>query len=389
MKILRRGPQHGFAIAAQIQQASDEVLEVEAGALYPALHRMTEAGLLKAVWRVSDAGRRARFYELTAPGRRKLERVRLTPGKTQIPAEKSIAVASNQPAITAQGKSVPALPFRVWWSLRNMIRVTMLLVCAAALGAQPAFEVASVKPHVIAEGFVRRAWSARIECPPFHCGIAGMRFTEEAASLADLIMDAYEVRRFQIAGVPSWGDTGRDVYDIAARFPEGQTPKLEMARRMLQTLLADRFQLKLHHETKDLPVYALVVSKGGSKLKRAPEGRTCGGEALEDDPAGAFHKSWDLAPEMLGMFAGRPVIDKTGMSGHYCTADRRDAMSALDMRAMMGGRGGRRGAPETDDSDSAANVFSEVQQKWGLRLEAQKGPADVVVIDHVERPSAN
>ena len=73
MKTLRRGPQHGFAIASQIQLASDEILKVEAGSLYPALHRMTEAGLLKAAWRVSEAGRRARFYELTAQGRRKLE----------------------------------------------------------------------------------------------------------------------------------------------------------------------------------------------------------------------------------------------------------------------------------------------------------------------------
>jgi len=151
-----------------------------------------------------------------------------------------------------------------------MIRVTMLLAWAAALGAQPTFEVASVRPRVMSGGFVRRAWSARIECPPFHCGIAGMRFTEEAASLVDLIMDAYQVRRFQIAGVPNWGDTGQDVYDIAAKFPEGQTPTLEMARRMLETLLAERFQLKLHHETRDLPVYALVVGKSGSKLKRAP-----------------------------------------------------------------------------------------------------------------------
>jgi transcriptional regulator len=73
MKILRRGANHGFAIASHIQQTSDEVLRVEAGSLYPALHRMTEAGLLKAEWRLSDAGRRARFYELTAKGRRKLE----------------------------------------------------------------------------------------------------------------------------------------------------------------------------------------------------------------------------------------------------------------------------------------------------------------------------
>jgi transcriptional regulator len=73
MKIRRRGPNHGFAIASYIQQASDDVLRLEAGSLYPALHRMTEAGLLKAEWRVSDAGRRARYYVLTAKGRRKLE----------------------------------------------------------------------------------------------------------------------------------------------------------------------------------------------------------------------------------------------------------------------------------------------------------------------------
>src|SRR6185369_14545227 len=73
MKILRRGPNHGFALSSYIQQTSDEILRVEAGSLYPALHRMTEAGLLKAEWRMSEAGRRARFYSLTAKGRRRLE----------------------------------------------------------------------------------------------------------------------------------------------------------------------------------------------------------------------------------------------------------------------------------------------------------------------------
>jgi len=73
MRILRRGPNHGFAVSSYIQQRSAEVLRVEAGSLYPALHRMTEAGLLKAEWRMSDAGRRARFYALTAKGRRTLD----------------------------------------------------------------------------------------------------------------------------------------------------------------------------------------------------------------------------------------------------------------------------------------------------------------------------
>jgi len=73
LKVLRRGPSHGYAIASAIQQMSDDVLRVEAGSLYPAVHRMTEAGLLKSEWRRSEVGRRARFYELTAKGRRRLE----------------------------------------------------------------------------------------------------------------------------------------------------------------------------------------------------------------------------------------------------------------------------------------------------------------------------
>jgi PadR family transcriptional regulator, regulatory protein PadR len=73
LKVLRRGAKHGFAISSQIQQISEDVLRVEAGSLYPALHRMTESGMLNAEWQISEAGRRARFYELTARGRLKLE----------------------------------------------------------------------------------------------------------------------------------------------------------------------------------------------------------------------------------------------------------------------------------------------------------------------------
>ena len=98
-------------------------------------------------------------------------------------------------------------------------------------------------------------------------------------------MDAYQVRRFQLVGLPDWGDSGKDVYDVAARFPEGRAPSLEIARRMLQTLLAERFQLKLHRETRELPVYALVAGKGGPKLKPAAAGQACDGDALADDPA--------------------------------------------------------------------------------------------------------
>ena len=73
LKVLKRGPNNGYVIAASIEQASDEVLQVEEGSLYPALHRLTEKELLKAEWKISESGRRARFYELTAKGRKRLE----------------------------------------------------------------------------------------------------------------------------------------------------------------------------------------------------------------------------------------------------------------------------------------------------------------------------
>src|SRR5580658_227100 len=169
--------------------------------------------------------------------------------------------------------------------------ISILAVAAALLHAQsaapPVHEVASVRSHSLpAQGGMRRPWSPNIDCGPIaQCGLAGNRFTE-VASLIDLIMDAYGVRRFQVSGLPTWGDSGRDIYDIAAvvpqgKPPEGATPTLDQARRMLQTLLADRFQLKLHHETKELPVYALVVTKNGSKLK--PTTVACG---LPEVPGG-------------------------------------------------------------------------------------------------------
>jgi uncharacterized protein (TIGR03435 family) len=274
-------------------------------------------------------------------------------------------------------------------------KMLIVSVFAFVLHAQSepplAFEVASVKLHEMPQGFIRRPWSAKIECPPWHCGIAGTRFTEDVASLADLIMDAYRVHRFQIKGLPDWGDSGHDVYDIAATVAGEQPPTLDQARRMLQTLLTDRFQLKLHHETKELPAYALTVVKGGPKLTPSPKGPCDNqpGRAAED-PNLPFLTSWERVPEMLSMFADRPVFDKTGLEGHYCTADGQEPLFALDMRGLAGGRG--RGAvtsPAAADSDSGVSIFSEVQRKWGMKLEAQKGPVDVLVIDHVARPSAN
>jgi len=303
--------------------------------------------------------------------------------------------------------------------MNRFLLLVTLTAAAVRMQAQseapPAFEVASVRQHAIPVGMMRRPWSPNIDCGPIaRCGLSGNRFTE-LASLTDLIMDAYKVKRFQISGLPSWGDSGRDVYDVAATMPEGPTPTLDQARRMLQTLLADRFQLKVHHETKELPVYALVAGKNGPKLKptavacglpeitggggrgapRGGEGGSKGGGGGRGGGALTLLNSWALMPEMLSMFADRPVIDKTGLvEPAYCTLDGQDPLFSVIMLVGPGAGGGGRGDAQArttipDADSSGASIFTAVEEKWGLKLEPQKAPVELLVIDHVARPSEN
>jgi uncharacterized protein (TIGR03435 family) len=262
------------------------------------------------------------------------------------------------------------------------MNVAAFFFLAALACAQPAFEVASIKQHPIKEGFVRRAQSSTLQCPPFHCGISGNRFSEEMASLTDLIMDAYNVRRYQIGNLPDWGDSGHDVYDINATVEGDRAPTLAQVRVMLQTLLADRFQLKLHRQTKELPVFALVVAKNGPKLKPCNEG------GAAPDEMTTFHRSWERIAELLSMNAGRPVIDKTGLDGVYCTSDGQDPAMAVMTEIGNASRkaSGGEGRATTPDESS---LFTAVERKLGLKLEAQKAPVEILVIDHVERSAGN
>lgn len=284
------------------------------------------------------------------------------------------------------------------------------LVIAGALLAQGplAFEVASVKQDKT-YSWIRRPWSPKVDCGPIaKCGVTGNRFVEMFASLDDLLMDAYKVRRYQIIDAPSWADTGQNVYDVDARAA-GETLTLDQARLMLQTLLADRFQLKVHHEIRELPVYALVPAKGGSKLtgsqtpcnlpgfvSQRRDGKASDKNADEGIPAAESMgiQAWIHVPEMLGDRLDRPVVDQTGFDAPaYCTASGDAALITLSRQLGPGG-GGRGGDPQNrtalPDADSTdPSVFSAVEDLWGLKLEARKAAVDVIVIDRVERPSEN
>jgi len=281
---------------------------------------------------------------------------------------------------------------------------------ATAQSDTPAFDVVSVKQHLIPSGFIRRPWSPNIDCGPIaQCGVFGNRFSDSLASLTDLIMDAHSVRRYQISGLPVWGDSGRDVYDVDARVEEGRKLTLDEARRMLQTLLADRFQLKIHHETRELPIYALVLGKKPPKLKPtqeacgmaplpAPDGGRGGGNRGGGAPGGTVSRheapglmqSWALMTSMLAGPAGRPVIDKTGLTEFaYCTLDGYDPLMTVMLQLGPSGPGGAPAVPNAGGDSGSGSIFTAVEEYWGLKLEPQKGPVDLLVIDHVERPREN
>ena len=194
------------------------------------------------------------------------------------------------------------------------------------------------------------------------------------ALLPHLIEQAYEVEDYQLAGGPTWGAT--DWYEVLAKADGA--PGTHQVRVMLQQLLAERFQLKLHRETRMMAGYVLSVDKGGPKL---PAPKT----ELPPDSPGVIQVGGGLLwvrGGTLGRLAtglrlelGKPVVDETKIEGKYDLRLRFD-----DSEAMGTGPGA---APT-----GVGSVFSALHE-IGLKLEAQKVPIDVLVIDGAERPSEN
>jgi len=262
--------------------------------------------------------------------------------------------------------------------------------------APMAFEVASVKPNTPDGSGVFRAG---LQPQP------GGRLNATGANLRMLIRFAYNVDDTQISGGPSWIDSDR--YDIVAKGDSNATT--DQIRQMLQTLLAERFGLKLHRETKDLPVFELVQSKGGAKLKEikddassaAPEGdmrRAGGGSGVRRGVAIMMGGTTQIGGVMsmsqlsqtLATLVGRKVIDKTDLPGNYGVKIEWTPQPGemMMMRGMPPGGFGDKGAPPTPDPNGIS-IFTAIQEQLGLRLESSRGPVDVLVIDSAVKPAQN
>jgi uncharacterized protein (TIGR03435 family) len=335
------------------------------------------------------------------------------------PAHLGAAVAANGGSLADRiarllGQSRPA----VRTGLGPGVLAVAILLVAAAYGlfgqsdAHPAFEVASIKPNT-------SNWNARFQHPMGGGYQPGGRLIMRNASLLLLIQFAYAAHdnprsghslpllASQVVGGPSWINSFG--YDIDAK-PEGATDPKHMWL-MLQTLLADRFKLALHRETSELPVYALTAAKNGLKLPPAKEagcvsfppgttpryvrgkvdcgyvsGPFLGARAAEARMEGSKIHVADLVRE-LAFVLDRPVLDKTEFTGEFDLN-----LSFTSDEALMGFPGfmsGDPGGSRLPTDPNLPNIFAVLEEQLGLKLVPAKGPVEVLVIDHAERPTEN
>jgi len=255
---------------------------------------------------------------------------------------------------------------------------TAFFAISGACFAQPAatgFEVATIQPT--APG-VQGRW-IRMLTPH--------EFEAKNHALKTLLAAAYDLNPRAISGGPAWVDA--DHYDILAKTPGEARPNLNEQMAMLRTLLSERFRLTFHRERRELQVLALTVAKGGSKMKES----TVSPDAPPAAPPllafvvmpqlirlpGRNVSMAELASVMQRAALDHPVLDRTGLTARYDF----DLEFTPDETVFGGALG--RGA----DDAAKPGLFAALQQQLGLRLEATRGPVEMLIIDRVERPSAN
>lgn len=266
-----------------------------------------------------------------------------------------------------------------------LILAIVSAVCVGVVGAQaptaaPTFDVASIRENTSHDQHTHNSiynlWS-------------NSKFTATNLPLKMLLQFSFDVPESRILGMPAWTDS--ITYDIEARsdasvdeqmgkLPPGQAKQQKLA--MLQSLLADRFKLVTHNDTREMPIFNLVVAKEGAKFKPSDaDGTTISynsGSGVQRIHVQGSDNTIELLARELSQAAGRIVIDKTGIDGRYDLTVRWTPDNAPP--PMLNG------AP---DPDPPPDIFTAIQEQLGLKLEPAKGPVPVLVVDHIEMPSEN
>jgi len=257
------------------------------------------------------------------------------------------------------------------------------MLTSAALGQEkapqaqvsPAFDVATIKPTNATDGHTH------IYRHPDDGGFQAMNL-----SLKGLLEFAYAIPQTRIFGGPGWVDSAK--WDVQAKASNevdelvhklGGTQSTAEKQQMVRALLTERFKLTVHQETRELPLYALVVAKGGSKLKETEANGLNIGTGNSHIRIQGGDSVAILAAE-LAKVLGRVVLDKTGIQGRYDITIRWTPENGLPDKVN--------GASSPEETNGPS-IFTAVQEQLGLRLDSQKGPVPVLVIDRAEMPSEN
>ena len=239
---------------------------------------------------------------------------------------------------------------------RHTLLAALSATAVVVLSAQsPTFDVASV----VATSPERQN-RLRLE----YCQRGGRFFVGGAPVLWSLRY-AFRLRDFQIAGAPSWLTEFASSYDIEGT-PAAPVDE-QRCRLMVQSLFADRFKLRTHRESRNARVYLLLVGKNGPKLRGRGPVIINGGRQIEENGRPTWPNGLTMSQlsGILASYTDRPVLDRTGLEGPYAVT--------LDFSV-------------TDD-DGRVNLFTAVQEQLGLKLEAGRAPVEMLVIDHIERPT--
>ncbi|MGH9598314.1 MAG: TIGR03435 family protein [Terracidiphilus sp.] len=229
----------------------------------------------------------------------------------------------------------------------------------------PTYEVVSVKPHkAVDDGMWWR--------------MTPDGFSTSGVTLDNLMMNAYGlITPDQISGLTGWADA--DKFDIQAKMDEETTAALQklspkerfhQQQLMMRAMLADRFELKVHHETKELPIYELVIARSGLKMKESPANEK-GRGMFGPNKITAQATPIESLAFSLSNNVGRIVVDKTGLTGKY---DFTLKWTPDDQQ---------------ESADSGPSIFAALEEQLGLKLVPAKGPVDTIVVDRIEKPSPN
>ena len=243
-----------------------------------------------------------------------------------------------------------------------------------AADANPGIEVATIKPSK----------PGAIMMKSFRVG--GDRITMSNVSLQDLILFAYDLEPKQVVNAPSWFNS--DTYNIEVQPDQPGAPSKDQWKSILQKLLAERFQLKQHTEQRVLPAYILTVAKGGPKMAKSSiqtlDGQG-GAEATRMGPGGLNAQASSMADfaHSLRTILDLPVVDQTGLAGLW-DLNLKWTPDESQLGGMM-----RMPPPPSDEADAPPPLFTAIQEQLGLKLDSGKAQVPVLVLDHVEHPSAN